>query len=867
MFRLTKSSQRRRPSRNANSPLNFAKLELKNPLAANFLDFSVLDASQDLTTDTVFESGALSIDYDVDVTSGSLVAVEIFAQNGGSIQKLGEFFTANESDSLISLEGFSSLSGTQQIFGVASTSDGQHATSSSIDIDVLQTTTEVGSFLGTTFNYSGTSDSAYVLEALGGTDTLALNFSSTLVTDFNGESLASYDRDAFVTSQAFYQGSVYDYMTTSDGRELYFQGVERLEFSNGSTVLLQTQPNDPQFVEQWDIATGDVGDAWRFTRGSDEVLIVSLDTGVPFTSGTPTTSDFDLSNMDFISPDNESVSNGDHGHRATSVMVAEPNNNFGLAGINWNSPTLMIDVYPSTHPDIGSNILTDAILESIAFLDSTAASRIVFQGGIQGEYWLSRLDQSLLTTYQDSTLYSVAAGNGSVDLEDATSNPVYSAGVARLAGTYDNVMAIGALEPVFEYVDGYKNASQLPLAGYSNYGENLTFSGPSRTRSIGPTGSVANFGGTSNSNPVVAAYSSLVWSVDPDLTSVEVRDILIETAMDLGTAGRDTQFGWGTPDAGSAVRRAWAMSQNSELALLGANVFGDGADTDLGYLLASNSQLGENIDTSGGPVEVGLLSTTNTNLSSLSYTLVAGAGDADNGSFEITGDSLSIKQGTMVDFESQSSYSIRVEASDGSVTHEQDLLISVIDDAESTTFTIADGEIQRSMLNNFVVAFDGIVTLGSTPFEVVKRGTDGGVVDVSAGIDNSSGSSVVTLTFSGMFAETSGSLVDGNYQLTVFGDQIQTASGQSFDADGNGVAGGDLVFGDSKSAGVYRLYGDSNGDRNVNVVDLLALRQSWLGEFGDDIYNPAFDYNRDDLVSVFDLLPFRQNYNEQLDFA
>ena len=778
--------------------------------------------------------------------------------------KIGEYSSTNETGSLISLDGFSNLSGTQQIFGVASTSDGQHATSSFIDIDVLTTTTEVGSFRGTDFDYQGTAGSAYVLRALGGTDTLSLNFNPSEVADFNGQSLASYDRDAFATTQAFYQGSVYDFLTTNDGRELYFQGVERLEFADGSVTSLQTQPNDPEFVNQWDIATGDVGDAWRFTRGSDEILLVSLDTGVASSNGNPITSDIDQSRTDYIIPENSSVSDGDHGHRAVSVIVAEPNNNHGLAGINWESPTLIIDVYGS-NPGINQR-LTNAIQASLDYLETSSASRIVFQGGIQGEYWLSVLDQSLISSNLESTLYSVAAGNGSVNIDDATTDPILSAGVARLAGTYDNVLAIGALEPSFEQVDGFRNALDLPLAGYSNYGDDLTFAAPSRTRSIGPTGSVRNFGGTSNANPVVAAYSSLVWSVDPTLTSVEVRDILTSTAMDLGAEGRDAEFGWGTPDAGAAVRRAWALTENSSLANLESNPFASSAD--LGYVLLSSFGVAENVDTSGSHFDVGLLSSTNPNFSSLSYTLVAGSGDADNSVFEITdGNVLEIKQGTFVDFESQSSYSIHVEVSDGSITHEQPLTITVGDEAESTNFEFANGESQRSLLDHFVVEFDGIVTLQDSPFEVVKRGADGGSVDVTATIDNSSGNSIATLTFSGEFTETTGSLVDGNYQLTVFGDQIQTASGQSFDADGDGIAGGNSVFGDSEADEFFRLFGDSNGDRLVNVFDLLSFRQAWLTNEDDPDFDSAFDSNADGNISVFDLLRFRQNWLATSEFV
>lgn len=166
-----------------------------------------------------------------------------------------------------------------------------------------------------------------------------------------------------------------------------------------------------------------------------------------------------------------------------------------------------------------------------------------------------------------------------------------------------------------------------------------------------------------------------------------------------------------------------------------------------------------------------------------------------------------------------------------------------------------------------IVAVTSTLPPSAPRLTIVKRGADGGSVDVTATIDNSSGNSIATLTFSGEFTETTGSLVDGNYQLTVFGDQIQTASGQSFDADGDGIAGGNSVFGDSEADEFFRLFGDSNGDRLVNVFDLLSFRQAWLTNEDDPDFDSAFDSNADGNISVFDLLRFRQNWLATSEFV
>ena len=183
----------------------------------------------------------------------------------------------------------------------------------------------------------------------------------------------------------------------------------------------------------------------------------------------------------------------------------------------------------------------------------------------------------------------------------------------------------------------------------------------------------------------------------------------------------------------------------------------------------------------------------------------------------------------------------------------------------SVDVVIGDGAVQRSMLTEVEISFSNSVSVESGAFELLKRGSDGGLVDLTSTIDNSGDGSTVTLNFSGPFTEDSGSLVDGNFQLTIDGDRI-TSQGIAIDIDGDGSPGGTLIIGDEEAEEFYRLFGDADRNRVVNVVDLLGFRQTFLLLTGNALFDNTFDSNIDGIINVIDLLRFRQNFLKNLPF-
>lgn len=70
---------------------------------------------------------------------------------------------------------------------------------------------------------------------------------------------------------------------------------------------------------------------------------------------------------------------------------------------------------------------------------------------------------------------------------------------------------------------------------------------------VQPASGYEAWDGTSMATPHVSAVAALVWSWDPTLTNVEIRNALTATAQDLGAAGKDVYYGYGLVQARAAL--------------------------------------------------------------------------------------------------------------------------------------------------------------------------------------------------------------------------------------------------------------------------------------------------------------------------
>lgn len=240
---------------------------------------------------------------------------------------------------------------------------------------------------------------------------------------------------------------------------------------------------------------------------------------------------------------------GAHGAKCAGIICAQVNNNEGIAGVSPNS-----DVYMYAHP-IDDNLNTDQELASGIAMASQTSDVISCSWGN------SSVPSNLIT---DAIHYNASWGrNGKgVVVVFATGNE--NGPICYPANSNENLLAVGAIG---------KNGRRTKI---SNYGPKLDVVAPGEdittTNVLDSSTSmyVSNFGGTSAACPHVAGVAALILSVNPDLTSVGVIDIIEKTARKVGgytystVSGRpngkwNNEMGYGLVDAYAAVQEAIKM--------------------------------------------------------------------------------------------------------------------------------------------------------------------------------------------------------------------------------------------------------------------------------------------------------------------
>ncbi|MEL6109031.1 MAG: GEVED domain-containing protein [Planctomycetota bacterium] len=195
--------------------------------------------------------------------------------------------------------------------------------------------------------------------------------------------------------------------------------------------------------------------------------------------------------------------------------------------------------------------------------------------------------------------------------------------------------------------------------------------------------------------------------------------------------------------------------------------------------------------------------------------------------------------------------------SDGTVLGNDPPMISqsyVVDNAPRATVTIGTGN--SSVIRTITIDFDSAVAIEQGAFAV--RQLDGDFVDVAFESTLVAENTRATLTFSGDIAP-GGSLSDGRYQLVIDSERIRDTAGNPLDGDNDGQAGGIRVD------DFFRLFGDSDGDGDVDGQDYGRFGATFLKSLGEEGFDPRFDRDDDGDVDGQDYGQFGSRFLSTLD--
>jgi hypothetical protein len=196
---------------------------------------------------------------------------------------------------------------------------------------------------------------------------------------------------------------------------------------------------------------------------------------------------------------------------------------------------------------------------------------------------------------------------------------------------------------------------------------------------------------------------------------------------------------------------------------------------------------------------------------------------------------VTVLDGTLLDYESATSHTITVVASDGLLTSAQSFLIAIENVNEALTLDVQQGQTQRSYVRTVDLVFesddglDDVVNLGLNRIQLERFALSGAgpatLVNLAGAVSRTGSQVQLDFGAQGIGGNRNTTAGDGYYRLSV-------------DVDGDGTFETVQHF--------YRLLGNVNGDRQVSALDASLI----LAAYGTS--NPELDVNGDGLVNSID---------------
>lgn len=298
---------------------------------------------------------------------------------------------------------------------------------------------------------------------------------------------------------------------------------------------------DPLVHEQWNLYNSSnpnydisVSEAWNYSTGKD-VVIAFVDRGVYLQH--PDLKDNAYSKCYDVGLDKEvNTIYNDHGTHCGGIAAAVRNNGNQIAGVAPDAKIMSVSI------PIGSNHNIN-VANGINWAWKNGADIISCS-------WKT-IPKECVEDAIDSALVYGRSGKGCVIVKSA-GNEGADGGISYPGNYRPEVLAISSLSH-----DG-------SISSFSSHGDNMFVAAPGASiLSTMPNGSTAKMSGTSMACPHVSGVAALILSRNPDLSALEVREIIAKSAIKIGTKPYNIMkefglwneyYGYGILNAANAVK-------------------------------------------------------------------------------------------------------------------------------------------------------------------------------------------------------------------------------------------------------------------------------------------------------------------------
>ena len=241
----------------------------------------------------------------------------------------------------------------------------------------------------------------------------------------------------------------------------------------------------------------------------------------------------DIHGWDFVNENGEPQDDFWIGTFMSSIAAAETDNGILMAGVSWGAEIMPIKVIQVV--DNKGYMWHWHSVDGIIYAADNGAKIIDLSWSLRSTIDPQPLQEAVNYAHDKGAL--IIAGSGDPNPNDPIPPDAY-----QYPAALDHVVSVAATDRDDEHPD------------FSTYNDKVDIAAPG----VGIY-SFWESGDAPDSNTGVAAahvsgLATLIWSVNPNLTSHDVEEIIKSTAVDLGEPGRDDYFGYGRIDASAAVR-------------------------------------------------------------------------------------------------------------------------------------------------------------------------------------------------------------------------------------------------------------------------------------------------------------------------